>query len=68
MGGANVSTTVENRVADPVRNLKNYCIILNTLARKAAQHAAYTPSTWTIFHEPMQNASKGCPTQGPYSR
>ena len=43
MGGANVSTTVENRVAEPVRNLKNYCIILNTLARKAAQHGGVHP-------------------------
>jgi len=35
--------TVENRAADPVRNLKNYCIIMNTLARKAAEQGGVAP-------------------------
>ena len=33
----------ERRVADPVRNLKNYCIIMNTLLRKAAESGGVHP-------------------------
>lgn len=33
----------ESRVADPVRNLKNYCIICNTLLRKAAERGGVHP-------------------------
>lgn len=33
----------ESRVADPVRNLKNYCIICNTLLRKAAEQGGVHP-------------------------
>ncbi len=33
----------EQRVADPVRNLKNYCIIMNTLLRKAAEQGGVHP-------------------------
>lgn len=35
--------TVEQRTADPVRNLKNYAIISNTLMRKAAEHGGVHP-------------------------
>lgn len=35
--------TFEKRVADPVRNIKNYSIILNTLLRKAAEQGAVHP-------------------------
>lgn len=31
------------RLSDPVRNLKNYCIIMNTLLRKAAQNGGVHP-------------------------
>lgn len=31
------------RLADPVRNLKNYCIIMNTLLRKAAEKGGVHP-------------------------
>jgi len=31
------------RLADPVRNLKNYCIIMNTLLRKAAEQGGVHP-------------------------
>lgn len=31
------------RVADPLRNLKNYCIIMNTLFRKAAENGGVHP-------------------------
>lgn len=33
----------EQRVADPVRNAKNYCIIMNTLLRKAAERGGVHP-------------------------
>ncbi len=43
----------ERRLADPVRNLKNYCIIMNTLLRKAAEnggvHPLYLDSTSATF-------------------
>ena len=40
----NVSTNLfEQRVADPVRNTKNYCIIMNTLLRKAAEQGGVHP-------------------------
>lgn len=33
----------EKRTTDPVRNLKNYCIIMNTLLRKAAERGGVHP-------------------------
>lgn len=33
----------EKRVADPLRNTKNYCIIMNTLLRKAAEKGGVHP-------------------------
>ncbi len=33
----------EQRVSDPVRNIKNYCIIMNTLLRKAAENGGVHP-------------------------
>ena len=33
----------EQRVADPLRNAKNYCIIMNTLLRKAAEQGGVHP-------------------------
>ena len=33
----------ERRVADPLRNAKNYCIIMNTLLRKAAEQGGVHP-------------------------
>lgn len=33
----------EQRVTDPVRNAKNYAIIMNTLLRKAAEHGSVHP-------------------------
>lgn len=41
--GADLNVAVEPRLADPVRNIKNYCIILNTLYRKAAQRGGVPP-------------------------
>lgn len=37
------SISFEKRLADPVRNIKNYCIITNTLLRKAAQEGGVHP-------------------------
>lgn len=34
---------IEQRLADPVRNLKNYCIIMNTLLRKAVEEGGVHP-------------------------
>ena len=33
----------ESRLADPLRNMKNYCIIMNTLMRKAAENGGVHP-------------------------
>lgn len=33
----------ERRVSDPIRNAKNYCIIMNTLLRKAAEQGGVHP-------------------------
>jgi len=45
--------TVEQRTADPVRNLKNYAIVSNTLMRKAAErggvHPVYLDRTSSAF-------------------
>lgn len=35
--------SMEQRTADPVRNLKNYCIIMNSLLRKAAERGGVHP-------------------------
>lgn len=37
------SLSFEKRLSDPVRNIKNYCIITNTLLRKAAQEGGVHP-------------------------
>lgn len=56
----------EKRVADPVRNARNYCIIMNTLLRKAAEqggvHPIYidrTSSKFAVRIELMQDI-KAC--------
>jgi len=38
-----LSRQMEQRLADPLRNVKNYIIILNTLLRKAAEQASVHP-------------------------
>jgi len=47
------SQTVEQRTSDPIRNLKNYAIISNTLMRKAAErggvHPVYLDRTSSAF-------------------
>lgn len=51
---SNFSTfSFEQRLSDPVRNAKNYCIIMNTLLRKAAQeggvHPLYLDNTSSVY-------------------
>ncbi|MDO4543474.1 MAG: helix-turn-helix domain-containing protein [Clostridia bacterium] len=36
-------SAIERRTADPIRNMKNYAIIINTLLRKAAQRGGVHP-------------------------
>ncbi len=41
---SNMSTlSIESRVNDPIRNLRNYLIIMNTLLRKAAEYGSVHP-------------------------
>lgn len=42
LGGLS-SFSLEQRVSDPVKNAKNYCIIMNTLLRKAAERGGVHP-------------------------
>lgn len=41
--GTDLNVAVEPRLSDPVRNIKNYCIVLNTVLRKAAQRGGVHP-------------------------
>lgn len=51
----------EQRVADPLRNAKNYTIIMNTLLRKAAQngkvHPVYLDSVSSAYAERIEQLS-----------
>lgn len=57
----------EQRVADPLRNAKNYCIIMNTLLRKAAQQGGVHPihldklSSGFAFRIEQQSSPDGVP-------
>lgn len=57
----------EQRVSDPVRNVKNYCIITNTLLRKAAEqggvHPIYIDSMSSSFALKIEQISS--PAAGP---
>ncbi len=59
---------LEQRVADPVRNAKNYCIIMNTLLRKAAEqggvHPIYLDSTSSSFAGKIEQLSSLDATPG----
>ncbi len=55
----------EKRVADPLRNMKNYCIIMNTLFRKAAEKGGVRPiyldrvsSSFAVQIEQVSNVSQ----------
>lgn len=43
LSDVHMNAAIDPRLADPVRNLKNYCIILNTILRKAAQRGGVHP-------------------------
>lgn len=45
--------TFEQRVLDPIRNAKNYCIIMNTLLRKAAEQGGVHP----LYLDDMSSAN-----------
>lgn len=51
----------EQRLSDPVRNAKNYCIIMNTLLRKAAEqggvHPVYLDSTSSSYAARIEQLS-----------
>ncbi len=52
--------TFDKRVSDPLRNMKNYCIIMNTLLRKAAEqggaHPLYLDSVSSGFAVKIETA------------
>jgi len=53
------SLAFKERVPDPLRNMKNYCIIMNTLFRKAAEaggvHPVYIDRTSSYFAGRIEN-------------
>ena len=53
--------TFEKRTSDPLRNMKNYCIIMNTLLRKAAErggvHPVYLDSVSSSFAVKIEQIS-----------
>ena len=57
---------LERRVSDPLRNAKNYCIIMNTLLRKAAEdggvHPIYIDKTSSRFAVRIEllSSTKAC--------
>ncbi len=59
---------IEQRVADPIRNLKNYSIIFNTLLRKAAElggvHPLHIDSISSLFTKKIESITceKACTT------
>ena len=54
------SKALETRIDDPVRNAKNFMIILNTLLRKAAEngsvHILYIDSVSSEFAQKIESA------------
>ncbi|MBQ8600541.1 MAG: helix-turn-helix domain-containing protein [Clostridia bacterium] len=51
----------EQRTTDPIRNLKNYCVIMNTLLRKSAErggvHPTYLDSMSSSYARKIEGAS-----------
>ena len=58
----------ETRLSDAVRNLKNYCIIMNTLLRKAAEnggvHPIYLDSISSSFAKKIEQLNSTSAVQG----
>lgn len=63
------SLSFEQRLSDPVRNVKNYCIIMNTLLRKAAErggvHPVYLDSASSSFAAKIEHL-ESVETTGPF--
>lgn len=66
LGNAFRNPVIEKRAEDPVRDLKNYIVILNTLLRKAAENGAVHPlyidrmsSAFAIQAEALTNLDDG---------
>ena len=61
------TTTFENRTSDRLRNIKNYCIIMNTLFRKAAEkggvHPIYLNNISSDFAKRIENINSLSVTQ-----
>ncbi len=61
MFGTFSKQAIEERLTDRVRNLKNYCIIMNTLLRKAAEkggvHPIYLDETSNNFAHRIEQAT-----------
>ena len=55
------SMSFEKRLSDPLRNLKNYCIIMNTLLRKAAEaggvHPVYIDNVSSAFAQKIEQTT-----------
>lgn len=51
----------EQRLSDPIRNAKNYCIVMNTILRKAAEqggvHPVYLDSTSSAYAAKIEQIS-----------
>ncbi len=61
LGNVFSDSVFEKRSADPVRNAKNYCIIMNTLLRKAAErggvHPVYLDKTSSQYAAEIEQCS-----------
>lgn len=61
LGDVFLDSMFEKRVSDPVRNVKNYSIIMNTLLRKAAErggvHPVYLDKTSSKFAAEIEQCS-----------
>jgi len=56
------SLNYQQRLADPLRNMKNYCIICNTLLRKAAQQGGVHPYHLDSMSSQYARMIENCPT------
>ena len=58
----------EKRLSDPLRNMKNYCIIMNTLLRKAAEqggvHPLYLDRMSSVFARKIETVSATAAIEG----
>lgn len=62
--GVDLNASMEDRLADPVRNIKNYCIVLNTVLRKAAQRGGVHPLYVDDLSRTLAGRIERLPTTG----